>query len=330
MNTLGKIFRVSVFGESHGPGIGVLIDGCPPGLGINSEMLLGDIDRRRSGKKGTTARKEYDMPEIVSGVLKGMSTGAPLMIMTRNTNKRSSDYSEFASIPRPGHADMVARKKYKGFADPRGGGNFSGRLTWGMVVAGSIAKLIIKPAEVKATLVSAGGNVDVDSEIEKVLQEGDSIGGLIECVASGLPAGLGEPLYYSAESAISQAVFSIPAIKGLEFGAGFKAASMRGSEHNDPIINKNGKTSTNNSGGVNGGISNGNDLVLRVAVKPASSIAKEQKTWNTEKDEMDTLKIEGRHDACIALRIPVIIEAAVSMALADLTLINRAIYGGIE
>jgi chorismate synthase len=330
MNTLGKIFRVSVFGESHGPGVGVLIDGCPPGLDINSEMFLGDIDRRRSGKKGTTARKEYDMPEIVSGVFKGISTGAPLMIMTRNTNKRSSDYSGFTSIPRPGHADMVARQKYKGYADPRGGGNFSGRLTWGMVVAGSIAKMIIKPAEVKATLMSVGGNKDVDSEIDKVLREGDSIGGLIECVASGLPAGLGEPLYYSAESAISQAVFSIPAIKGLEFGAGFKAASMRGSEHNDPIISKNGKTSTNNSGGVNGGISNGNDLVLRVAVKPPSSIAKEQKTWNTEKDEMDTLKVEGRHDACIALRIPVIIEAAVSLALADLTLINRAIYGGIE
>lgn len=330
MNTLGKIFRISVFGESHGPGVGVLIDGCPPGLDINSEMLLGDIDRRRSGKKGTTARKEYDMPEIVSGVFKGISTGAPLMIMTRNTNKRSSDYSGFTSIPRPGHADMVARQKYKGYADPRGGGNFSGRLTWGMVVAGSIAKLIIKPTEVTATLMSVGGNKDVDSEIEKVLRKGDSIGGLIQCVASGLSAGLGEPLYYSAESAISQAIFSIPAIKGLEFGAGFKAASMRGSEHNDPIISKNGKTSTNNSGGINGGISNGNDLVLRVAVKPPSSIAKEQKTWNTEKDEMDTLKIEGRHDACIALRIPVIIEAAVSLALADLTLINRAIYGGIE
>jgi len=330
MSTLGKIFRISVFGESHGPGIGVLIDGCPPGLSINDEMILEDIDRRRSGKKGTTARREYDMPEIVSGVFNGVSTGAPLMIMTRNTNKRSSDYSEFTAIPRPGHADMVARQKYKGYADPRGGGHFSGRLTWGMVVAGSIARLIIKPAEVKAELISAGGSTDVDSEIDKVLKEGDSIGGLIECVASGIPAGLGEPLYYTTESAISQAVFSIPAIKGIEFGSGFRAASMRGSEHNDPIISVDGKTSSNNAGGINGGISNGNDIILRVAVKPPSSISKEQQTWNIEKDEMDILKIEGRHDACIALRIPVIIEAAVSLALADLTLINRAIYGGIK
>ncbi|MBN1387532.1 MAG: chorismate synthase [Bacteroidales bacterium] len=329
MNTLGKIFRVSVFGESHGPGIGVLIDGCPPGLDINSEMLLGDIDRRRGGEKGTTARKEYDVPEIVSGVLKGVSTGAPLMIMTRNTNKRSSDYSKFTSIPRPGHADMVTRQKYKGYADPSGGGYFSGRLTWGMVVAGAIARLIIKPSKVRARLLSAGGNTDVDSEIDKVLREGDSIGGLVECVASGVPAGLGEPLYYSVESAISHAVFSIPAIKGIEFGSGFRAASMKGSEHNDPIISRNGRTSTNNAGGINGGISNGNDIVLRVAVKPPSSISKTQKTWNIEKDEMDILKIEGRHDACIALRVPVIIEAAVSLALADLTLINRAIYGGI-
>ena len=330
MNTLGKIFRISIFGESHGPGIGVLIDGCPPGLSINNEMILKDIDRRRSGKKGTTARREYDMPEIVSGVFNGVSTGAPLMIMTRNTNKRSSDYSEFTAIPRPGHADMVARQKYKGFSDHRGGGHLSGRLTWGMVVAGSIARLIIKPAEVKAELISAGGSTDVDSEIDTVLKEGDSIGGLIECVASGIPAGLGEPLYYTTESAISQAVFSIPAIKGIEFGSGFRAASMRGSEHNDPIISVDGKTSSNNAGGINGGISNGNDIILRVAVKPPSSISKEQQTWNIEKDEMDILKIEGRHDACIALRIPVIIEAAVSLALADLTLINRAIYGGIK
>jgi len=327
---LGKILRISVFGESHGPGIGVLIDGCPPGVLINDDLFLKDIDRRRSGKKGTTARREYDMPEIVSGVYNGISTGAPLLIMTRNINKRSSDYTDFFAIPRPGHADMVARQKYKGYADNRGGGHFSGRLTWGMVVAGSIAKLIIKPAVVKAKLISAGGNTDIDSEIEKVLKDGDSVGGLIECVASGIPPGLGEPLYYSAESVISNAVFSIPAIKGIEFGSGFSAASMRGSEHNDPIIDKNGKTSSNNSGGINGGISNGNDIVLRVAVKPPSSISKEQKTWNTEKNVMDILKVEGRHDACIALRLPVIIEAAVSLALADLTLINRAIYGGIK
>ncbi|MEA1885604.1 MAG: chorismate synthase [Bacteroidota bacterium] len=330
MNTLGKIFRVSVFGESHGPGIGVLIDGCPPGLTIKDEIFMENIDRRRSGKKGTTTRKEDDMPEIISGLHKGVSTGAPLMIMTPNIDKRSSDYRKFTAMPRPGHADITARQKYKGYADPRGGGHLSGRLTWGMVVAGAIARLIIKPAEVKAYLVSAGGNTDVESEINKALADGDSIGGLIECEASGVPAGLGEPLYYTTESAISQAIFSIPAIKGIEFGSGFRAASVRGSEHNDPIISSDGKTSSNNAGGINGGISNGNDIVLRVAVKPPSSISKEQKTWNIEKNEMDTLKIEGRHDACIALRMPVIIEAAVALALADLTLINRAIYGGIK
>ncbi|HDZ40514.1 MAG TPA: chorismate synthase [Bacteroidetes bacterium] len=330
MNTLGKIFRISVFGESHGPGIGVLVDGCPPGLAINDEMIMEDIDRRRSGRKGTTARLEYDLPEIVSGVFRGVSTGAPIMIMTRNTNIRPSDYDRYSAVPRPGHADMVARQKYGGYADTRGGGHSSGRLTWGMVVAGSVARLIIKPAQVRAELLSVGGNKDVEAEIESVTAEHDSVGGLIECIATGIPAGLGEPIYYPVESAISQAIFSIPAIKGIEFGSGFRAAEMRGSEHNDPVISKDGKTSSNNAGGINGGISNGNDIVLRVAVKPPSSISKEQWTWNFEKGEMDILKAEGRHDACIALRIPVIAEAAVSIALADLFLVNRAIYGGIE
>ncbi|MDT8400427.1 MAG: chorismate synthase [Bacteroidales bacterium] len=330
MNTLGKIFRISVFGESHGPGIGLIIDGCPPGLGINDAKIMEDIDRRRSGRKGTTSRREYDMPEIVSGVFKGVSTGAPIMIMTRNTNTKPSDYDQFSAIPRPGHADMVARQKYHGYADTRGGGHFSGRLTWGMVAAGSIARLIIKPGRVNAKLLSVGGNTDVEAEIESVTADHDSVGGLIECIATGLPPGLGEPLNYSVESAISQAIFSIPAIKGIEFGSGFRAAEMRGSEHNDPVISKDGKTSSNNAGGINGGISNGNDIVLRVAVKPPSSISKEQWTWNFEKDEVDMLKVEGRHDACIAIRIPVIVEAAVSIALADLLLINRAIYGGFE
>ena len=330
MNTLGKIFRISVFGESHGPEVGIIIDGCPAGLEINEGLILKDIDRRKSGAKGTTPRKEYDIPEIMSGVYNGKSTGAPIMISTKNTDERPSDYNKFLSVPRPGHADMVSYQKYRGYADIRGGGHFSGRLTWGMVTAGSIAKLIIEPIEVKTQLLSAGGNKDALKEVDRALKEGDSVGGLIECVASGVPAGLGEPLYYSVESAISQVIFSIPAIKGIEFGSGFRAASMRGSEHNDPIIDKYGRTSTNNAGGINGGISNGNDIVLRVAVKPPSSISKEQKTWNIEKNEIDSLKIEGRHDACIALRIPVIIEAAVSLALADLILINRAINGGPE
>jgi len=328
MNTLGKIFSISVFGESHGPGVGVLIDGCPPGIEISEEKILEDIDRRKSGKKGTTPRKEYDMPEIMSGVYNGLSTGAPIMIFTRNTSTRPSDYSAFSSVPRPGHADMVSRQKYQGYADTRGGGHFSGRLTWGMVVAGSIARLIIKPIEVKAGILSVGGSTNIEQEVDKALEQGDSIGGLIECIATNMPAGLGEPLYYSVESAISQMVFSIPAIKGIEFGSGFRAATMKGSEHNDPIIDKKGRTSTNNAGGINGGISNGNDIIMRVAVKPPSSISREQKTWNMEKDSIESIKIEGRHDACIALRIPVIVEAAACLALADLKLINRAIYGG--
>lgn len=330
MNTLGKILRVSVFGESHGKGVGIVIDGCPPGLSLNTEMLIENIERRRSGKKGTTARKEDDTPEIVSGIYKGLSTGAPIMIMTHNADKRSSDYSELAATPRPGHADMVMKNKYHGYADARGGGHLSGRLTWAMVVAGAIARLIIRPAEVRAGIVSVGGNTDVQAEIDEVVKQGDSVGGLIECVAKNVPAGLGEPLYYSLESAISQAIFAIPAIKGIEFGSGFRAAGMRASEHNDPVISSDGRTSTNNAGGVNGGISNGNDIIIRVAVKPPSSISKEQLTWNLEKNEMDILKIHGRHDACIALRIPVIIEAAVALALADLTLLNRAIYGGLD
>ena len=330
MNTSGKIFRVSVFGESHGAGTGVLIDGCPPGLQLNEKMLFKDIDRRRSGSRGTTARTEHDRPEIISGVYRGISTGAPIMIMTANTNTRSRDYNKFSEIPRPGHADMTGRMKYKEYNDPRGSGHFSGRQTWAMVVAGSVARQIISPAVVKARLLSAGGNTDIQHEVDMALKDGDSVGGLIECTGSGIPAGLGEPLYYSLESAVSQMVFSVPAIKGIEFGSGFRAAAMRGSEHNDPFINREGKTSGNNAGGVNGGISNGNEIVIRVAVKPTSSISAEQETFNIEKDEMDILKIEGRHDTCIALRMPVIIESAVAIALADLTILNRGIYGGIK
>lgn len=330
MNTLGKIFRISVFGESHGEGVGVIIDGCPPGIMVDQEMLLRDIDRRKSGKKGTTPRKEYDMPIIMSGVFKGYTTGAPIMIMTENTNKRSPDYNKFADIPRPGHTDMVADQKYGGFSDTRGSGHFSGRLTWSMVAAGAIARKIIEPIVVEAGILSVGGNENIEEEVDRAVSEKDSVGGLIECIASGMPVGLGEPLYYSLEAVVSSYIYSIPAIKGLEFGSGFRAAAMRGSEHNDLIENKSGKTKTNNAGGVNGGISNGNDLVLRVAVKPPSSISRPQKTYNRKTGKIDLLEIEGRHDACIALRIPVIIESAVSLALADLVLINKAIYGGKE
>ena len=326
MNSLGKIFRVSLFGESHGPAIGVIIDGCPAGIPINPDDFTMDLSRRQSGILGTTKRRETDQPEIISGIFNGVTTGAPLTIITKNIDKVSSDYDYFKSVPRPGHADYVAGIKYSGFSDLRGGGHFSGRITWGLVAAGVIAKMIVKPAVISAKLISAGGSTEIDKALEKAIAEGDTIGGIIECTVRKPQKALGEPFFYSFESAVSQIVFSIPAIKGIEFGSGFSAAGMKGSEHNDPFINRSGKTATNNAGGINGGITNGNEIIFRTAVKPTSSTGIEQKTFNFEKGEMTTLKVQGRHDTCIALRMPVIIEAATAIAMADLFLIDRGIH----
>ena len=325
MNTFGVIYRVSLFGESHGRAIGVTIDGCPAGIDLGADDFLPDLARRRSGKKGTTPRKETDIPEVISGLYQGKTNGAPLTVVSWNSDVDSSSYQNTVSVPRPGHADFVANKKYSGYSDLRGGGHFSGRITWGLVVAGVIAKKIIFPATVTARLTEAGGMADIEKAVEDALAKNDSIGGIIECIVANSFLGLGEPFFYSAESAISQIIFSIPAIKGLEFGAGFEAAKMKGSEHNDPFIDSSGKTASNNAGGINGGLTNGNDIVLRVAVKPTSSTGAGQRTYDFEKGEMTTLQIKGRHDACIALRIPVIVEAAVAIALADLYLINRGI-----
>ena len=327
MNTFGNIFRISLFGESHGPAIGVTIDGCPSGLAIDPNDFTEDLNRRRSGKRGTTPRTEADLPEILSGVYKGLSTGAPITIISRNTNIDSSSYANTKSVPRPGHADFSGNYKFSGYSDMRGGGHFSGRITWGLVVAGVIAKKIILPSDVNAKVIEAGGSTDIEKAVNEALEKGDSIGGIIECRVKDPSRGLGEPFFYSAESAISHIVFSIPAIKGIEFGAGFRAAAMKGSEHNDAFIDSTGKTITNNSGGINGGITNGNEIVLRVVVKPTSSTAAEQKTFDFSKGQMTTLKVEGRHDTCIALRIPVIVESAVSVVLADLLFIDRGIYG---
>ncbi|HLN19831.1 MAG TPA: chorismate synthase [Bacteroidales bacterium] len=325
MNSFGNIFRVSLFGESHGNAIGVTIDGCPAGLPLSPEIFLPDLKRRQSGSPGTTPRKEPDLPEILSGVFNGFSTGAPITIITRNLNKISEDYEAFRNVPRPGHADFVAGVKYKGFADMRGSGHFSGRITWGLVVAGVIAKKIIHESEVHARLIMAGGSHDIDKAIEKAMESGDTIGGIIECRVQNPPLCAGEPFFYSVESAISHIVFSIPAIKGIEFGAGFAAATMKGSEHNDAFTETSGRTITNNSGGINGGIANGNDILFRVVVKPTSSTGVEQKTLDFRSGKMTTLKVKGRHDTCIALRIPVIVEAATAIALADLTMIDRGI-----
>lgn len=327
MNSFGQIFRVTIFGESHGAAIGVVIDGCPPGIPVVPEDFLTDLGRRQSGGPGTTKRREPDLPELLSGVFKGFSTGAPMTIITRNEDKISSDYDQFREMPRPGHADFVAASKFSGFADMRGSGHFSGRITWGLVAAGVIAKKIIGRASISAKLISAGGSANIEDAVNKAIAENDSIGGIIECKVSNPPLAIGEPFFNSFESVVSHLIFSIPAIKGIEFGSGFAAAGMKGSEHNDPFIEKSGKTLTNNAGGINGGITNGNEIIFRLVVKPTSSTGAEQTTLNFKSGNIETLKVKGRHDTCIALRIPVIVEAATSVAIADLILTDRGIHG---
>jgi len=327
MNTFGIVFRVSIFGESHGNAIGVTVDGCTPGIPLKTDDFTKDLARRRSGRKGTTARKEGDIPEILCGIKDGYTTGAPITIVTRNAEMDSSVYDEVSSLPRPGHADFVSKVKYSGFTDYRGGGHFSGRITWGLVVAGVIAKKILHPVKIDADLIEAGGSKDIDRAVDAAMKSGDTIGGLIECRIKNPMVGLGEPFFYSAESAISHIIFSIPAVKGIEFGSGFASAKMKGSEHNDPIIDETGKTFSNNAGGINGGITNGNELIFKIVVKPTSSTGLEQATFDFRKKKMSKLKVTGRHDACIALRIPVIAEAAVAIALSDLYMIDRAVHG---
>jgi chorismate synthase len=325
MNSFGQIFRVTVFGESHGAVVGVTIDGCPAGLAFNSDELTAELAKRRSGKKGTTPRSESDFAEVLSGVFEGHTTGAPITLITRNNDTRATDYEEMRDIPRPGHADFTARIKYGGFADYRGGGHFSGRLTWALVVAGYFARKIITPATVAAKLISAGGSSDIEDAITRAQEKDDTIGGVVECTITDFPAGIGEPFFMSVESVISSIVFSIPAVKGIEFGAGFSSTGMYGSEHNDSIIDSKGTTASNNAGGINGGITNGNSLKFRVAVKPASSIGVEQSTIDLKTNKMTKLKVKGRHDTLIALRVPVILESAAAIALADLTMIDRGI-----
>jgi chorismate synthase len=305
----------------------VIIDGCPPGLALKAEDFMPDLIRRQSGSKGTTKRKEPDLPEILSGVFDDLTTGAPVTLMTRNSDKISSDYEEFKSIPRPGHADFVSRIKFSGFSDMRGSGHFSGRITWGLVAAGVIAKKVVSGSEINAKLISAGGSDDIEKALNEAIAMNDTIGGIIECRVKTPPPALGEPFFYSFESALSKIIFSIPAIKGIEFGAGFAAASMRGSVHNDPFIDSRGRTASNNAGGINGGITNGNEIIFRTVVKPTSSTGTDQTTFNFKEERMTTLKVKGRHDTCIALRMPVIVEAATAIAMADLLLIDRGIHG---
>ena len=328
MNSFGTKYRLSIFGESHGPSVGIVIDGCPPGLSLSAEDFSVDIERRKGGiQKGTTPRKEDDIPIFLSGVFNGKTTGAPLTITFENNNTRSSDYEKLRSVPRPGHADFVASKKYKGFEDYRGGGHFSGRLTVCLVAAGVVAKKILTSFNTDilcaATITEIGGEQNLEKGLQNAIDAKDSVGGIVECTVTNLPLGLGEPFFNSAESLISHAVFSIPAIKGIEFGAGFAAAKMYGIEHNDAIMDSSGKTKTNNAGGIVGGITNGNDLIFRVAVKPTSSTPKEQQTLNIVTDEVEAFSVKGRHDLCIALRVPVVLEAVTACVLADLLLLEE-------
>lgn len=349
MNTFGRIFRVSIFGESHGKAIGVVLDGVRPGLPVSESDFMPDILRRKSGAKGTTPRLETDEPEILSGVLDGFTTGAPMTIIFRNGNTRPGDYNLFREVPRPGHADYTANAKWLGFNDSRGGGHFSGRLTLPIVAAGTVAKKMCG-FTINARVTEVGGvsreealqgKVNdsrlSDSELwrevlDKAISERDSVGGIVECTVTGLPVGLGEPFFDSVESLVSHAIFSIPGVRGIEFGDGFAAARMTGSEHNDPLdiqekVNagihgqKNDiifRPSKNGSGGVNGGLTNGNPLIFRVAFKPTSSIGKTQETMNVASGQMTRLEIGGRHDACFALRTPPVVEAMTAIVLADL------------
>lgn len=326
MNSFGRIFRISIFGESHGECVGITIDGCPAGLSLSPEDLLPDLERRKGGKqKGTTPRQEDDYPIFKSGLFNGKTTGFPINILFENKNTRSEDYTKQRSIPRPGHADWVAHQKFGGNEDYRGGGHFSARLTTGIVAAGAIAKKLMTGITITATVTEVGGEKDIEKGLQKAIDAKDSVGGIIECCVTGLPAGLGEPYFDSLESVLSQILFAIPAVRGVEFGTGFAAAKMFGSEHNDAIENMDGKTRSNHAGGVVGGISNGNELVFRLAVKPTSSTPKEQNSLNWDTGKTEDFSIKGRHDLCVALRAPVIVEAVAALVLADFMLLEQKI-----
>jgi chorismate synthase len=484
MNSFGRIFKVSIFGESHGESVGIVVDGCPAGLPLTVDDFLPDLERRKGGtQKGTTPRQEEDLPIFKSGFFNNKTTGAPITILFENKNIRSGDYEKQRDVPRPGHADFVAHKKFAGFEDYRGSGHFSGRLTVALVAAGVIAKKILdlapgpspkergaaaaselpgyitntpeqwkivsdyakenrqNPTEaeellwaqlrnrkikdskfrrqhaiegyiadfvciekklvvevdgdyhneeeqkqidkfrtltlqkngyrlirfknedvlqkmdwvleqigkllqsesnppsplerelegevfqikITSSILEIGGDKDLEKGLQKAIDQKDSIGGIIECRVNGLPIGLGEPFFDSAESLLSHIVFAIPAVRGIEFGTGFAAAKMFGSEHNDAIENMEGKTRTNHAGGIVGGLTNGNELVFRIAIKPTSSTPKEQNTLNWVTGKIENASVKGRHDLCIALRVPVILEAVTAIVLTDLMMLEQRI-----
>ena len=349
-STYGTMLKLSIFGQSHGTAIGMTLDGIPAGLAVDGEKLQAFLRRRAPGQNNwSTPRKEEDRPEFLAGIVNGYTCGAPIAAVIHNTNTRSRDYSNLKECPRPGHADYTAQVKYGGFQDTAGGGHFSGRLTAPLCIAGGLCKQWLEPAGIRigARIVAIGGQHDeealnpLDPQIdqiptdfpvlsktaaEKMRQKiaqaragGDSVGGIIECFATGVPAGLGEPMFGGMESRIARIVYGIPAVKGVEFGSGFAAAGHRGSEHNDPFTAEQGmvKTVTNHCGGILGGITNGMPILFRTAIKPTPSIAMPQQTVNLKTGEVTTIEIRGRHDPCIVPRAVPVVEAAAAIAIYD-------------
>ena len=322
-NSFGSKFKLSIWGTSHAPEVGVRIEGVPQGIALSEADFESDLARRRASAKGTTARHEADIPTLRTGVVEGATTGEAIEIVFQNGDTRSSDYSQFESHNRPSHIDFTARAKYGSEVDLRGSGQFSGRMTVLLVAAGVVAKKILQNIDYKTSIVEIGGSrneAEFADIIATAMANGDSVGGVVECRAKGVEVGLGEPFFDSAESIIAHLLFSVPAVKGVEFGSGFDGVKLRGSERNDCFVDGEGHTTTNNEGGINGGITNGNELVVRVAIKPTASISCEQMTYNKELGKVAPLCIKGRHDACIALRAAVVVEAVVAIALAELKL----------
>jgi chorismate synthase len=334
---IGERFVAMSFGESHGKCVGIIVDGCPAGLPLEDADIQRLLDLRKPGQSIiTTQRREEDKIEILSGVFNGFTTGAPICMLIWNKDSDPKPYEMIKNIPRPGHADYPAMVKYGGFADYRGSGRFSGRLTATLVMAGAIAAKLLRITlgiETVAYTTEIGGirartitkeNIAARYETmkEAILQarkSGDSLGGVIECISSGLPVGMGEPIFASLESDLSKALFSIPAVKAVEFGSGFAGSKMHGSENNDSYLLKDGKviTKTNNAGGILGGLSSGMPIVTRVGFKPAASVAKTQQTLDISKNEQTNLIVAGRHDPCVVPRAPPVVECVVSMVLAD-------------
>ncbi len=325
-STYGNKLKISIFGQSHSEAIGVVIDGFPAGFKVDFDGLYAFLERRAPGRNAqSTPRREADKPEFLSGIDCGYTTGAPISAIIRNTNTRSSDYSDVSDIPRPSHADYTALKRYGEHTDFAGGGHFSGRLTAPLCIAGALAKQYLseKGITISAEAVEIGGCTGTRDEMNAVIDaaraEGDSVGGIVECTATGVPAGVGDPMFGGMENRISNAVFGIPAVRGIEFGAGFSASKMRGSCHNDPYCIENGevRTKTNNHGGIIGGITTGMPVVFRTCFKPTPSIAAEQDTVRLSDMTETKLSIKGRHDPCIVLRAVPCVEAACAVALLD-------------